>query len=221
MLIPRAVRSSLHLVGFGFPILPRPGFILMYTRAASLPILYIRNIIPDDMASPLRRSWPIGAGLCAIHPSSWNGDSAKSVCASLVPWRTLCYGAHTSPPHRSMLPSLRGQPTPREGAGQLPALLLDQGQQPGTPPLPASKRAEQSPYNTAQEASSKGGGRSKGLAQDLSTPRNHGGGVAAVSSPPSQRDRKEKAMIARFDHRPMLTALLALTTTVLVVVVIT
>ena len=33
--------------------------------------------------------------------------------------------------------------------------------------------------------------------------------------------RKEKAMIARFDHRPMLTALLALSTAVLVVVVIT
>jgi hypothetical protein len=39
----------------------------------------------------------------------------------------LCHGAHTFPPHRSMLPSLRGQPTPREGAGQLPALLLDLG----------------------------------------------------------------------------------------------
>jgi hypothetical protein len=34
-------------------------------------------------------------------------------------------------------------------------------------------------------------------------------------------ERKEKAMIARFDHRPMLTAVLALSTTVLVVVVIT
>ena len=33
--------------------------------------------------------------------------------------------------------------------------------------------------------------------------------------------RKEKTMIARFDHRPMLTAALALSTTVLVVVVIT
>ena len=33
--------------------------------------------------------------------------------------------------------------------------------------------------------------------------------------------RKEKAMIARFDHRPMLTAALALATTVLVVVVVT
>jgi hypothetical protein len=40
--------------------------------------------------------------------------------------------------------------------------------------------------------------------------------------PPSQIERKEeKAMIARFDHRPMLTALLALATAVLTVVVIT
>jgi hypothetical protein len=41
--------------------------------------------------------------------------------------------------------------------------------------------------------------------------------------PPSQtqREKGDKAMIARFDHRPMLTALLALTTTVLVVVVVT
>jgi len=34
-------------------------------------------------------------------------------------------------------------------------------------------------------------------------------------------EKGEQAMIARFDHRPMLTALLALTTTALVVVVIT
>ncbi len=33
--------------------------------------------------------------------------------------------------------------------------------------------------------------------------------------------RKDEAMIARFDHRPMLTAVLALSTTVLAVVVIT
>ena len=39
--------------------------------------------------------------------------------------------------------------------------------------------------------------------------------------PPSQIERKEEAMIARFDHHPMLTALLALSTAVLVVVVIT
>jgi hypothetical protein len=36
-----------------------------------------------------------------------------------------------------------------------------------------------------------------------------------------KEQRKEKAMLARFDHHPMLTALLALTTAVLVVVVIT
>jgi uncharacterized membrane protein len=40
-----------------------------------------------------------------------------------------------------------------------------------------------------------------------------------LTSPDSEK--VEEAMIARFDHRPMLTALLALTTTVLVVVVIT
>ena len=38
-----------------------------------------------------------------------------------------------------MLPSLRGQLTLREGAGQLPALLLDQGQPPGTRFLPTTK----------------------------------------------------------------------------------
>ena len=40
--------------------------------------------------------------------------------------------------------------------------------------------------------------------------------------PPSQTERKkEEAVIARFDHRPRLTAALALSTIVLVVVVIT
>jgi hypothetical protein len=34
-------------------------------------------------------------------------------------------------------------------------------------------------------------------------------------------ERKDEAMIARFDHRPMLTAVLALSTTVLLVVVVT
>src|SRR5215218_5774614 len=38
------------LVGFCSPILLRPGFFLC-TLATSLPNLYIRNIIPDDMAS--------------------------------------------------------------------------------------------------------------------------------------------------------------------------
>jgi hypothetical protein len=36
-----------------------------------------------------------------------------------------------------------------------------------------------------------------------------------------EAERKDEAMIARFDHRPMLTAVLALSTTVLFVVVIT
>jgi hypothetical protein len=38
---------------------------------------------------------------------------------------------------------------------------------------------------------------------------------------PNTERNEEEAMIARFDHHPMLTALLALTTAVLVVVVIT
>jgi hypothetical protein len=43
----------------------------------------------------------------------------------------------------------------------------------------------------------------------------------AVRCGKGKEPRKEKKMIARFDHRPMLTAVLALSTTVLVVVVIT
>jgi hypothetical protein len=43
----------------------------------------------------------------------------------------------------------------------------------------------------------------------------------AVSYEERQKRERQEAMIARFDHRPMLTAALALTTTVLVVVVIT
>jgi hypothetical protein len=43
----------------------------------------------------------------------------------------------------------------------------------------------------------------------------------AVRCGKGKEQRKEKAMLARFDHHPMLTALLALTTAVLVVVVIT
>jgi hypothetical protein len=43
----------------------------------------------------------------------------------------------------------------------------------------------------------------------------------AVRYAKGKEQRKEKTMLARFDHHPMLTALLALTTAVLVVVVIT
>jgi hypothetical protein len=42
-----------------------------------------------------------------------------------------------------------------------------------------------------------------------------------VELPAFSQQKKEKTMIARFDHRPMLTALLALTTTLLFVVVVT
>src|SRR5829696_1894304 len=48
--------------------------------------------------------------------------------SSELPWYSddlLCHSAHTSPSHRSMLASLRGLLTLREGAGLLPALLLD------------------------------------------------------------------------------------------------
>jgi hypothetical protein len=49
---------------------------------------------------------------------------------SVLPWCSdvlLCHSAHTLPSHRSMLASLRVQLRPREGAGQLPVLLLDEG----------------------------------------------------------------------------------------------
>jgi hypothetical protein len=38
---------------FWFPPHPPARVLLMYTRATSLPNLYIRNIIPDDMDIPL------------------------------------------------------------------------------------------------------------------------------------------------------------------------
>ena len=43
----------------------------------------------------------------------------------------------------------------------------------------------------------------------------------AVKYGKEKEDRKDEAMIARFDHRPMLTAALALSTIVLLVVVVT
>src|SRR5829696_4257291 len=38
---------------FWFPPHPPARVLLMYTRTTSLPSLYIRNIIPDDMSIPL------------------------------------------------------------------------------------------------------------------------------------------------------------------------
>jgi hypothetical protein len=55
----------------------------------------------------------------------------------------------------------------------------------------------------------------KEVSSDRSQPRQ------AVRCRKGKEQTKEKAMIARFDHRPMLTAVLALSTAVLVVVVIT
>ena len=57
------------------------------------------------------------------------------------------------------------------------------------------------------------------MAQLRDAPAPHAGYVAIVTK--ASQQRKAKAMIARFDHRPRLTAALALATTVLVVVVVT
>jgi hypothetical protein len=45
--------------------------------------------------------------------------------ASLVMFSTLCYSTHTLPRARGMIHLLHGQPTPREGTGRLPVLLLE------------------------------------------------------------------------------------------------
>jgi hypothetical protein len=49
------------LVGFCSPILLRPGFFLCTPGPQPL-ILYIRNIIPDNMSIPRRRSWTYRGG---------------------------------------------------------------------------------------------------------------------------------------------------------------
>src|SRR5919107_72658 len=53
--------------------------------------------------------------------------------SSALPW---CFRAHTLPSYRRMLRPSHGQRTPREGAGPLPVLLLDQGQLPSQNLLP-------------------------------------------------------------------------------------
>ena len=73
----------------------------------------------------------------SMHSSAWKVDSPKlaltefsgvrrffGALTCFVPWRTYI------PSQRSMMPSLRGLLTPREGVGLLPALLLDRGQLP-------------------------------------------------------------------------------------------
>jgi hypothetical protein len=49
------------------------------------------------------------------------------------------------------MPSLRGQPMPREGAGQLPALLLDRDQPPSPPPS-QRRRTGPAPSKPAKDA---------------------------------------------------------------------
>ena len=66
----------------------------------------------------------------------------RSSCGPFVLCRTHCSSAHNPSSHRSMLPLLRGQLTPREGAGQLPVLLLDLGSLP-TNYLPRGRNASQ------------------------------------------------------------------------------
>jgi len=82
-----------------------------------------------------------------------------------------------------------------------------------------SKKGDLSNVGTSEKGSqrtliirTRGG---KEVSSDRSQPRQE------VRCGKGREQRKEKAMLARFDHRPMLTAVLALSTTVLVVVVIT
>jgi hypothetical protein len=52
----------------------------MYTRATSLPNLYIRNIIPDGTSIPLAEHLGLsGRGYALIHPSAWNRNSRKFI----------------------------------------------------------------------------------------------------------------------------------------------
>src|SRR5215203_5839664 len=82
---------------------------LSYVQIRRPTDLYIRNTIPNSDPS----LWGWGYADLRIH----------GVLRSSAP--PLCHSAHTSPSHRSMLASLRGLLTLREGAGLLPALLLD------------------------------------------------------------------------------------------------
>src|SRR5215211_4169493 len=75
-----------------------------------------------------------------IPRSAWKGNSANFAITEFSEVRALhlCSRAHTLVSHRSMLRSLRGQLGPREGAGQLPALLLYLGPLPHQ--LPAARQ---------------------------------------------------------------------------------
>ena len=118
----------------------------MYTRAKSLPSLYIRNIISDDMNIPLLGYRALsGWGYTDFHASVnfafWAFCEVRrrflGALSYFVPWRTYTalrqeYAAFVA------WPAL----TPREGAGQLPVLLLDQGQLPCSTHAQALRRCE-------------------------------------------------------------------------------
>jgi hypothetical protein len=89
--------------------------------------------------------------------------------------------------------------------------------------LPAARRSYPSKKGDLSNV-----GTSEGFAEDAhKDERREGGDIGpeqaklAVRYGKEEEPRKEEAMIEIFDHRPMLTALLALSTSVLVVVVIT
>jgi hypothetical protein len=76
------------------------------------------------------------------------GEMRYSAAAWLA-WTlwVLCVGLFAAS-HRNMLQTLRGKKTPREGAGQPPALLLDQGSLPGQLPVTRQDRLTEA---TAEE----------------------------------------------------------------------
>ena len=69
--LPRAIVAGLRPFAL-------PGPILQGVSYVQITVVYIRIIIPADMSIPPTGGLvPIGAGLCSIHPSAWNGDSRK------------------------------------------------------------------------------------------------------------------------------------------------
>jgi hypothetical protein len=53
----------------------------MYTRAKSLPNLYIRNIIPAGAPLPRWRSWGVWAGAISFTHGGYSGTSIETSCA--------------------------------------------------------------------------------------------------------------------------------------------
>jgi hypothetical protein len=112
----RVLVAPASLIGSELPSLQ------LYEAPASIMLPLAALLYPLGAAFALPRPFPFlsftgvrGIGFLRTSPF-W--DSRKFLRAL-----ALCAEAHTSPSYRSMLQLLRGQLTPREGAGQLPALL--------------------------------------------------------------------------------------------------